>query len=149
MHNDVTAGEAAVWTRARKNRLLNVVEPTGVLEIFMPGRDLVIVVARGYLSDAMASAWEENLDPLFLRGLRSEQFLDWEQLSGYHSDARKRLTSWVLSRHKNILSARFLVASRIVAMGVSTAAVAASMVGIKMTATSSRPDFEAGLARLV
>lgn len=147
MGTDVTAGRGAVWSRARQNRVVHVEDDTGLLEIFLPGNDLVITVARGHLSEAMAKSWEETIDPHFAGGLRADTFLDWEHLTGYHSDARKRLTSWVLSRHRSILSARFLVASRMVAMGVSTASVAASLVGIKMTATSSRSDFDADLDR--
>lgn len=144
---DATAGQAEVWRRARQNLVCHVVEETGVLEIFLPGNDVVISIARGHLSEAMARAWQEATDPHFDRGLRADTFIDWEHLTGYASEARKRLTSWVLSRHRNIPTARFLVASRLVAMGVSTASVAASLVGIKMTATSSRSEFDADLAR--
>lgn len=140
---------APVWSRARQNRVLHKQEEEGVLEVFMPANDLVITAARGHLSEAMAKAWEEVCDPFLEAGQRPHTFHDWEHLTSYQTEARKRLTSWVLSRHKNILSAHFLVASRIVAMGVSTASVVTSLAGLKMTATSVRAELEAELARKI
>jgi hypothetical protein len=50
-------------------------------------------------------------------------FLDWYEMESYDSECRARMTSWVVERRKHIRAFHVLVRSRLVNMGVSTAAL--------------------------
>jgi hypothetical protein len=50
-------------------------------------------------------------------------FLDWYEMDSYDSECRSRMTNWVVERRRNIRGFHILVRSRLVNMGVSTAAL--------------------------
>lgn len=69
-------------------------------------------------------------------------------MTSYDSSARRSLTTWVVANHGNVRVAHFLVGSKLVAMGVSAASLAAALVGLNMRAHTDRATFESELARL-
>lgn len=125
------------------SRVLEEKDERGSLEIYLPPPDLCVTVARGHLSVAMARRWVDVVDVEFKRGRVFRTFHDWEGLASYDSAARRVLTTWLLANTKHVASAHFLVTSRIVAMGVSTANLMTTIAGLPMVATTERAAFEA------
>ena len=114
----------------------------GSLEIYLPPPDLCATVARGHLSQAMARRWVDVIDVEFKRGRVFRTFHDWEGVTSYDSGARRVLTTWLLANTKHVASAEFLVTSRMVAMGVSTANLMTTLAGLPMVAHTERTSFE-------
>lgn len=134
-----------VWPRIVRHRVIDEQEDRGHLQLFLPTPELCVSMVTGHLSQRMAQRWIETMDPHFRRGVVFVTFHDWENMSSYDSAARRALTTWIVSNTKSIKSARFLVGSKLVAMGVSAASLATALVGLKMVADSSRDAFETEL----
>lgn len=136
---------SAVWLRAAQNRVVNDGDEHGWLEIFLPASGICVTRARGQLTLRQAHKWIEVIDPHFRRGVTFETFHDWEDMASYESTARRSLTTWVVANHRSITNTHFLVGSKLVAMGVSAASLATTLVGLSMQAHTTRPPFEDAL----
>jgi hypothetical protein len=130
-----------------RNQLLHVEESRGELFLYEPVPGVSVTRARGHLSLAMVEAWMACIEPQLQRGVVFDSFHDWEAMTSYDSEARRVLTTWALRSKRSVRTTMFLVASRLVAMGVSTASLATTLVGMTMSATRVRAEFEAALAR--
>ena len=119
----------------------------GSLEVYLPRQDVCVTIVEGRLTLAMAERWMDVLERQFRLGACFDTFHDWDAMSGYDSAARTELTRWVLASLKNIKSAHFLVHDRMVRMGVTSANVATSFAGLRMTIYSEREKFESELSR--
>lgn len=126
-----------------QSRVVDERDDRGSLEIYLPSPDLCVTIARGHLSSAMARRWIDTIDPHFQRGVVFRTFHDWEGLSSYDSLARRLLTTWLARNSNRVVSADFLVTSRIVAMGLSAANVMTTLAGLTLVAHTERAAFEA------
>jgi hypothetical protein len=95
----------------------------------------------------MAHAWIGAIDPLFRKGLVFATFHDWGEMESYDSSARRLLTGWLLANTKHVSSARFLVSSKLVSMGLSAANLATTLAGLPMTSHTVRTEFEQAVMR--
>jgi hypothetical protein len=77
------------------------------------------------------------------RGRKSVGFHEWSELPNYDSNARKRLTEWVLQQRSNMVEHHILVRSKLLAMGVSTASMLIG--GHVITSYTDRASFERAL----
>lgn len=133
--------------RAKQRRVVDERDERGSLEIYLPSPHHCITIATGHCSASMARAWIEAMTPHLEGGSRFVTFHDWELMTTYDSGARRALTSWVVANTRAILSADFLVTSRLVAMGVAAASVMTSLSGLALVAHTRRGEFEAALER--
>lgn len=78
-----------------------------------------------------------------------EQFHDWYTMTGYQSQVRIEWTKWAVRRRERIQCVRILVGSRIVSMGVSTAAMGLALVGARLVSYSDRSLFESDMRNAV
>jgi hypothetical protein len=138
---------SAIWALATRHRVVEERDERGSLDIFLPMREICVTVAVGHLSAGMARRWIEAIDPHFARGVRFTTFHDWQEMTSYDSSARRALTTWLSTNAPNVVSADFLVSSRIVAMGVSAANVMTALAGLSMVAHTERATFEKALLR--
>jgi hypothetical protein len=79
-------------------------------------------------------------------GIRPDVFVDLEKISGYESEYRRAVSQWGARTHRRFRQARFLVRSRIVAMGVAVSNLTSGGV---IKATTQRSEFEAALQSAV
>lgn len=135
-----------VWPKIVGHRVLDEQDERGHLQIFVPRAELCVSLVTGHLSQRMAHHWMDHFDPQFRRGAVFDTFHDWEAMSSYDSGARRALTTWIVGSTKSIRSARFLVGSKLVAMGVSAASLATMIVGLPMRADTDRAEFERALS---
>ncbi len=136
-----------MWALATRHRAVDERDDTGSLEIFLPKPGVLITRTTGRLSEAMAIAWIEAIDPLFRRGDVLATFHDWDSMNSYDSAARQLLTTWLIANTKHVSRAEFLVSSSLVSMGISAANVATTLAGLTMTSHTVRADFENALLR--
>lgn len=123
-------------------------ESSGSIRIYRVAKRVIVNRVEGQLSEAMAQAWVQAVEPVFVIGAL-EALADWENMTGYAAGARQLLTRWALERKRETLYAHFLVPPGIVAMGVSVAAMTLSVAGIEVHSTTERASFEDAVRRRI
>lgn len=93
----------------------------GKMTYEFPAPGIVLNVMTGHfatdLADFCIAGWTEGLKqhpPLIM-------FCNWEAMTGYDPDCRRRLTDWHKQHAKDIEKGHILLKSKLVAMGVSVA----------------------------
>ena len=125
-----------------RNPRVHLEDTRGTFSLFAPVTGVSLTRSRGHLSLPMVQGWMEAIEPELQRGVVFDSFHDWEEMESYDSEARRVLTGWALRSRANVRTTTFLVSSRLVAMGVSTASLATALVGMTMKATRERSEFE-------
>jgi len=106
--------------------------------------DVLATVASGHIVVGDARALTQFVEVVRRKHTSVRIFHDWEAVTGYDSEARVHLTRWTLSAPRKALAeCHVLVRSRLVAMGVSTAALALHVVDVPLSSYSVRAEFEA------
>lgn len=103
---------------------------------------VVLSQMAGHIDRGAAEALRSFGERQLSRGIPQRFFHDWEAVSGYESEARALLTTWSLERRTLIRGVVVLTQSKIVAMGVATANLATSVVGVHMQSHMLRAPFE-------
>ncbi|MFK8001766.1 MAG: hypothetical protein AB8H86_19380 [Polyangiales bacterium] len=108
----------------------------GEFSLIAPG--VVLARAQGHLLETHVSKFAARLDetPGTLRIL-----VDLSELHSYESASRKLSTAWCTDNRARVESLQVLSRPGIVAMGVATATMALSMVGLKARAYSDENPF--------
>jgi hypothetical protein len=114
----------------------------GRAAIWLPARGLVIVRLGGHGDADLALPIIEAIDESLRRARRVRVFFEAEKLSTYDSALRTRLTQRLRRDRDRFESIHVLVASKLVAMGVSVASLALDG---KVTSHSERNGFLAEL----
>ena len=118
--------------RATQNRILDLREERGSLEMFTPLPRVLVTRATGHMCEAFADGWITATQRLMEGDQTVSVFNEWGQMGSYESAARRKLTDWMLSHRTRFSDTNFTTNSRIVAMGVSVAGAAVALVSIKV-----------------
>lgn len=132
----------ALPTGADRRPLLEACDERGCLFISNPVDGVIVTRAAGFMSTALAEQWAQCTEAVWKQAPKLYVFNDWEKMDSYESNARKRLTDWVLSHRTQMAGAWFLTGSRIVAMGVAAAGAATALAGVSMHASLDRRTWE-------
>jgi hypothetical protein len=111
------------------------------LETWVPGEvrsPILIVTVRGHAKEEVVSPILDAIHDARRRG-RMTVFDDWEGVTGYDSAARVRLTEWTAQNGDAFHATHILIASKLLAMGLSLATRAA---GLSVHVYQSRMEFE-------
>lgn len=76
-------------------------------------------------------------------------FVDWWDLASYDSAVRSAATEWATEHKTRVERTELLVRSRLVAMGVNTAAMLLTLRGIRLSVHAALAPFEAALQAAV
>lgn len=117
----------------------------GALEMYRPLPSVLYTRACGQCTTALAEGWLRCTEGIWPTVDKLMVFNDWQLMTNYDSEARSRLTGWVVEHRAQFRAAWFSSGSRLVSMGVSVASVATSMFGVPMHAPSDRESFLAQL----
>lgn len=109
-------------------------------------RGITVITVVGHLSNNDADELMAELIAIIAREGDLWMFNDWSEMTSYDSLARMRLTAWAVEHRDKIKTITIWSTSPIVRMGVSTAALALALVGVKLESASNRAEFEALLA---
>lgn len=116
--------------------------PRGRLTISHPVPHVILFTYWGYLTADFVPFVEASFDRVLAAGIRPDIFVDLGRVTGYESEYRRGISQWGARNYRHFGQARFLVQSRIMAMGVTVSNLSAG--GI-IKATPKRSDFEAAL----
>jgi hypothetical protein len=114
----------------------------GRLMISHPAPHVILFTYSGYLTADFVPFVEASVDRVLATGIRPDIFVDLGRVSGYESEYRRAISQWGARNYRRFGQVRFLVQSRIMAMGVTVSNLTAE--GI-IKATTKRSDFEAAL----
>lgn len=103
----------------------------------------MLTTVRGHATEVEAAVHMQAATRAYERRIRVHHFFDLEHLERYVSAARTTLTDFAVENRDSVASATFLVRSKMVAMGVSTAALALRLVGVEFYVLHDRATFEA------
>ncbi|MDP3273904.1 MAG: hypothetical protein Q8Q09_01830 [Deltaproteobacteria bacterium] len=130
---------------ALRKIILDVQEPKGTLQVYMPADKVLVTRVSGHLSHEHAVAWIGAMRPNMAKRVKIAGFHDWLLAESYDSGARKALTDWMLGHRENVAGGWFLTASRIAAMGVTVTGALTSFAGISMHASCDPAVFDRSL----
>jgi hypothetical protein len=118
----------------------------GVLIVRRPAPHVELIRCEGYARRDHLDMVIASRDRILREAGRIAIFDDLEDLRGYDSEVRSRLTAWSQAHRAGIVGFHILLRSKIVAMGVSLANAA---IGGNIEAHTTRDVFEIALAREV
>jgi len=116
----------------------------GALRSWSPVPTVYVTEFEGHLGVRFVPFIIGVYDRSLVAGERPTSFQDWERMESYDSEARAKLTEWLLRAHQHFTSIDMIVTSRLVAMGVSVANIA---LGGAISVTRDRAEFDRRMAR--
>ena len=114
----------------------------GAIFLYRLKSDLVCCQVVGHLEVGLAERIRDYQRQSFRPGRRVHLFHDWAAMTSYDSASRSLLTEHVIADRALIGSVVLLTQSRLVAMGVATANLATSAVGVTLGSHTKRETFE-------
>lgn len=120
----------------------------GTLELFggscRDGCGFLLTVVKGRLEDPHCQPFIIAADDILDRWGRIRIVHDWEAMTSYSTLVRREWTRWAGARLKGVPDVHFLVASKIISMGIATASLGVTLVGgPRLVSHWSRAAFEA------
>lgn len=111
----------------------------GAVTTWMLAPNILVSRAEGYVDTELAEHIVASGNDVIARHGSLVAFHDWQQISGYDSKARTRLTKWGDAIRDEVKGVHILVGSKLVKMGVT---VASLVLGNMLTAYDDRARFE-------
>ncbi|MEI8255253.1 MAG: hypothetical protein WCJ30_06215 [Deltaproteobacteria bacterium] len=97
--------------------------PRAELTVCTPRVGVLRTMVSGHATSDLGTVLIEQFEAAIARFGSVVVFDDWEAAIGYDSDVRLRLTEWTRKRQPALPEIHILVGSKIVAMGLSVAAM--------------------------
>ena len=121
--------------------LLDARDERGRLMLYQLRPGLIVSNATGHLVARFSEPFTDSIDARIEQDGSVTLFHEWFDVTGYDTSVRLDWTEWTQRQRANISSTHILVSSRIVAMGVRTAALALALVGAKLVSYTERERF--------
>ena len=118
----------------------------GGIKMYRPCAGVVLSEAWGHMDEMCANAYTIVGTTMFQDRSHGGEggfwiFNDWSEMKSYTSSARHDLTKWGLKTFERGDHAVFILQSKIVAMGVSTASMAFAFAGIDISIRKTEQEF--------
>lgn len=114
----------------------------GAITVLEPAGGVLRTLVTGHLDGALFDAFRRVAEARYARGQALAHLHDWEGVSSYDAAVRVEFTQWLLERRALTLGVWVLVKMPVVLMGVTTANMATSAVGLRIEALAAREGFE-------
>ena len=114
----------------------------GSLILNQAAPDVLLIVMKGRCDLSQAHAYMRVVEQVYKGERAFHHFFDMGELDSYVSGARTQLTRFAIAERSHVASSTFLVRSKLVAMGVSTASLAAQLAGLHFKTTADRHVFD-------
>ncbi|MFT5358364.1 MAG: hypothetical protein ACI9KE_005602 [Polyangiales bacterium] len=108
---------------------------------------VVRFAAVGHYSLALSIQASDAMTELARLGLRFHVFSDFSKMATYASASRSHATAWCRENFRTIESVHILTRPGLVAMGVATAAMTLSLIGLEMKAYTDPVLFQEAFRR--
>lgn len=115
------------------------------LKTWFPASSVVVVEFSGHLTASAVKRLIASVAPALACAGLIDAFNNWQDMTGYDSEARLALSEWVIETRR-FSSVNILVRSKLVAMGVAVANLA---VGGTIASYTSRSSWQAALNDIV
>jgi hypothetical protein len=89
---------------------------------------------------------ERSVDRVLAAGIRPDLFIDLDDMTGYDSEYRQEVSKWGARFYRRFGEVRFLVRSKIIAMGIAVSNLTA---GGRLRPTTRRSEFQSALAAAI
>ena len=120
--------------------------PKGRVRLYRVEPAVILGVAEGQLEMPQARPVVDAMSEVIDEVGSITVFHDWLEVAGYDPPVRVEWTTWSRQQRAQITATHILVKSRVVAMGVRTAALALSMVGARVYSYTEPERFNEALA---
>ncbi len=100
--------------------------PRALVTVSTPRTGVLRTTVAGYATTEVGALLIQQFQSAITRFGSVVVFDDWEAATGYDSDVRVKLTDWTRRSQSSIPEIHILVGSKIVAMGLSVAALVVS-----------------------
>jgi hypothetical protein len=116
--------------------------PRGTLAISHPVPGVIVFTYHGYMTADVVPFIERSVDRVLSAGHCPDLFIDLEDMTGYDSDYRQDVSKWGARFYRRFGEVRFLVRSKLIAMGIAVSNLTA---GGRLKPTTRRSEFQAAL----
>jgi len=116
--------------------------PRGSLAITHPAPGVIVFTYQGHMTADVVPFIERSVDRVLAAGHVPDLFIDLDRLTGYDSDYRQEVSKWGARTYRRLGEVRFLVRSKIIAMGIAVSNLTA---GGRLKPTTRRSEFQTAL----
>lgn len=95
----------------------------GSVRVWIPAAGVFVTQASGHIDASLVKRIAEAGDECVRRHKRLLGFHEWSGVRSYDSDARTSFTDWGVRIRREVEQVHFLVASKIVRMGIAVASI--------------------------
>jgi hypothetical protein len=116
--------------------------PRGSLVISHPAPGVIVFTYHGYMTAEVVPFIERSVNRVLAAGHRPDLFIDLADMSGYDSAYRQEVSKWGSRHQRRCGEVRFLVRSKLIAMGIAVSNLSA---GGRLLPTTRRSEFQSAL----
>src|SRR5688572_4332279 len=116
--------------------------PQGSLAISHPAPGVIVFTYHGHMTADVVPFIERSVDRVLAAGHRPDLFIDLDHMSGYDSDYRQEVSKWGARFYRRFGEVRFLVRSKIIAMGIAVSNLTSEG---RLRPTTRRSEFQSAL----
>lgn len=139
----MNAPQATLWFFRDREPTKKYDSSTGTFWMFSVRPGVIITWAVGHITVNQAEGYMETLKSYPAPPGGNSFIHDWSAVTGYEPRVRSVFTDWLLVQPKgSIREVSVLTGSKIVAMGVQTAAMLVRFAGILVQGTTQRSEWE-------
>ena len=116
--------------------------PRGSLAISHPAPGVILFTYHGYMTAEVVPFIELSVNRVLDAGHRPDLFIDLDDMSGYDSEYRQEVSKWGARYYRRFGEVRFLVRSKLIAMGIAVSNLTSEG---RLKPTTRRSEFQAAI----
>jgi hypothetical protein len=116
--------------------------PRGSLVISHPAPGVLVFTYHGHMTAEVVPFIERSVDRILAAGHCPDLFIDLDDMSGYDSEYRQAVSKWGARFYRRFGEVRFLVRSKLIAMGIAVSNLTAEG---RLKPTTRRSEFQSAL----
>jgi hypothetical protein len=120
--------------------------PRGSLAITHPVPGVIVFTYHGHMTAEVVPFIERSVDRVLAEGHRPDLFIDLDDMTGYDSEYRQDVSKWGARFYRRFGEVRFLVRSKIIAMGIAVSNLTSEG---RLKPTTRRSEFESAIAAAI
>jgi len=116
--------------------------PVGNLAITHPAPGVILFTYHGYMTAEVVPFIERSVNRVLAAGHCPDLFIDLDDMSGYDSEYRQEVSKWGARYYRRFGEVRFLVRSKLIAMGIAVSNLTSEG---RLKPTTRRSEFQAAI----
>ena len=127
---------------ARQNDVEMWESARGNLAISHPAPGVILFTYHGHMTAEVVPFIELSVNRVLDAGHRPDLFIDLDDMSGYDSEYRQEVSKWGARYYRRFGEVRFLVRSKLIAMGIAVSNLTSEG---RLKPTTRRSEFQTAL----